>query len=315
MEKLLESFYVDDLICDGSDDNEAYNHYMFAKDVLSHASFNLRKFITSSQVLRDKMKQDLRHPLKENCVDSSDASSSDPTPSSDSLNEPEEHKVFGVLWNIQSDQFVFDLSTIVTATITLIPTKCKAISLIGHFYGPLGFLSPVAIRFNVLVQELCKSQVNWDEPLQGELLKKWTDLITDLTQSEPISIDRQYFPKHTQINCYQLFGYCDASAIAYAAVIYLVETTSLRKYSSFVVAKTRVSPLKSQTIPRLELLSALVLARLMKNVTESLASRLSYCTKMFYRLTDSPLLDQRHSQGLEAIYSKSSKRDQEIGNR
>ena len=66
VEKLLELFYVDDLICGGSDNNEAYNHYMFAKDVLSHASFNLRKFITSSQVLRDKMKQDLRHPMKEN---------------------------------------------------------------------------------------------------------------------------------------------------------------------------------------------------------------------------------------------------------
>ena len=274
VEKLLESFYVDDLICGGSDDNEAYNHYMFAKDVLSHASFNLRKFITSSQVLRDKMKQDLRHPMKENCVDSSDASSIDPTPSSDSLNKPEEHKVLGVRWNIQSDQFVFDLSTIVTATVTLIPTKRKAISLIGRFYDPLEFLSPVTIRFKVLVQELCKSQVNWDEPLQGELLRKWTDLITDLTQSEPITIDRQYFLKHTEMDCYQLFGYCDASAIAYAAVIYLVETTSLRKYSSFVVAKTRVSPLKSQTIPRLELLSALLLARLMKNVTESLASRL-----------------------------------------
>ena len=116
------------------------------------------------------------------------------------------------------------------------------------------------------------------EPLQGELLRKWTDLITDLTQSEPITIDRQYFPKHTQMDCYQLFGYCDASAIAYAAVIYLVETTSSGKHSSFVVAKTRVSPLKSQTIPRLELLSALLLARLMKNVTESLTSRLTLTT-------------------------------------
>ena len=51
------------------------------------------------------------------------------------------------------------------------------------------------------------------------------------------------------MNYYQLFGYCDALAIAYAAVIYLVETTSLRKHSSFVVAKICVSELKSQIIP------------------------------------------------------------------
>ena len=201
----------------------------------------------------------------------------DPTSSSDSLNKPEEHKVLGLCWNIQSDQFVFDLSIIVTATVTLIPTKHKAISLTGYFriYDLLGFLSPITIRFTVPVQVLCKSQVNWDEPLQGELLRKWTDLITDLTQSEPIIIDCHYFPKHTQMDCYQLFGYRDASVIAYAAVIYLVKTTSLGKHSSFVVAKTRVSPLKSQIIPKLELLPALLLARLMKNVTESLASMLT----------------------------------------
>ena len=108
MGKLLESFYVDDLICGGSDDNEAYNHYTFARDILSHASFNLRKFITSSQALRDKMKQALTHPRKDICVDSSDSSDIDSASSADLLNKPEEHKVLGVRWNIQSDQFVFD---------------------------------------------------------------------------------------------------------------------------------------------------------------------------------------------------------------
>ena len=75
--KLLELFYIDDLICGGSDDNEAYNHYTFARDVLSHASFNLRKFITSSQVPRDKMTQEPTHPRKDICVDSSDSSDID----------------------------------------------------------------------------------------------------------------------------------------------------------------------------------------------------------------------------------------------
>ena len=37
VEMLLKSFYVDDLICGGSDDKEAYSHYMFAKSVLNHA--------------------------------------------------------------------------------------------------------------------------------------------------------------------------------------------------------------------------------------------------------------------------------------
>ena len=56
--KLLESFYVNDLVCDRNDDDEAYKHYTFARDALNHASFNLRKFITSSHTLRDRMKRE-----------------------------------------------------------------------------------------------------------------------------------------------------------------------------------------------------------------------------------------------------------------
>ena len=48
-----------------------------------------------------------------------------------------------------------------------------------------------------------------------------------------------------------------------------------QKYSSFSVSKTRVAPLKSQTIPRLELLSAVLLSGLVVNVMTSLNTRLS----------------------------------------
>ena len=96
VEKLLESFYVDDLICGSRDDNEAYSHYMFAKYVLSHASFDLRKFITSFQVLWDKIKQEVLHLLKEIHHVSSDAPSVYFASSADSLDKSEEHEVLGV---------------------------------------------------------------------------------------------------------------------------------------------------------------------------------------------------------------------------
>ena len=156
----------------------------------------------------------------------------------------------------------------------VVPTKRKAVSLIGCFYDPLGFLSPITIRFKVLIQELCKTQVNWDDPLKGDALKTWTKLTTDLMGSKPVVVDRCYFSTQENAVQYQLFGFCNASTIAYEAVIYMVEVTSTSKRSSFVVSKTHVSPLKPQTIPRLELLSALLLARLMKTVMRSLSTRL-----------------------------------------
>ena len=127
------------------------------------------------------------------------------------------------------------------------------------------------------MQWLCKTQVHWDVPLEDDALKMWRDLTTALLKSTPVAIDRYYFSTKSNTVQYQLFGFCYASTAAYAAVIYIVELTLSGKNSSFVVvvSKTCVSPLKTQTIPRLELLSALLLARLMKTVTDSLSTTLT----------------------------------------
>ena len=190
-------------------------------------------------------------------------------------NEPGEQKVLSVRWNIQLDQFVFEFSGLANAAVVLNPTKRNVISLIGQFYDPLGYLSPVTVRFKVFMQELCKSKLNWDQSLEGQALTKWRKLIDDLMRSQPVAIPRCFLsgaPDETKQ--YRLYGFCDASALAYAAVVYLVEESNGSKYSSFIVSKTRVSPLKVQTIPRLELLSAVLLARLVVNVTTSLSNRL-----------------------------------------
>ena len=62
---------------------------------------------------------------------------------------------------------------------------------------------------------------------------------------------------------------------AYAAVIYLVTDTSMGKSLTFITSKARVAPTQAQTIPCLELLSALLLARLIAAVSDALSSRLN----------------------------------------
>jgi len=54
----------------------------------------------------------------------------------------------------------------------------------------------------------------------------------------------------------------EASSSAYAAVVYLVIRSRISTQVRLIPSKTRVAPLKKQTIPRLELLAALILARL-----------------------------------------------------
>ena len=72
----------------------------------------------------------------------------------------------------------------------------------------------------------------------------------------------------------RLVGFCDASTKAYAATVYLRDVDN---NCSLVACKTRVAPLQTQTIPRLELLGALLLARLIVHVKESFSGLISSC--------------------------------------
>ena len=193
------------------------------------------------------------------------------------LKHSAEHKVLSVCWNTALDHLVFSLDAMLEESAVVGPTKRVVISLIGRIYDLLGFLSPVTVCFKILMQELRKNKLGWDQLLSGELLAKWTKLVEQLMRGTlPITLPRCCLQgPRSESRVYRLYGFCDASTAAYAAVVYLVEEDEGCAYSHFIVARMWVSPLKSVTVPGLELLSALCLARLMSNVVESLSERLS----------------------------------------
>ena len=92
-----------------------------------------------------------------------------------------------------------------------------------------------------------------------------------VSEAKPILMSRCYLDGvQDEVLTYRLCGFCDASCGAYAAVVYLHMDTPAGQVVKFLVSRTRVAPLKKQTIPRLELLSALLLARLITSVSTSL---------------------------------------------
>ena len=101
-------------------------------------------------------------------------------------------------------------------------------------------------------------------------------LLDGLEGVTALSLSRCYFQgvQERVVSC-SLHGFGDASSKAYAAVIYLHVTTTTESYVKFVASKSRVACAKELSIPRLELLAALVLARLIEHVKEALQLELA----------------------------------------
>ena len=256
VEKLLKSTYVDDIITGADNVDEAFELYTQAKEIFRKGGFNLRKFLSNCRPLQ--MQIDAAEQLPE---------------AAESVENRAPVKVLGVSWDSDDDTLAFNLSELSDTAMGLHPTKRNVVSLIGRFYDPLGYLSPVTIRFKTLFQRLCQSQVDWDENLPEALLKEWKLLIADLKEAVPVSIPRSYlYGIEGTPHAYTLCGFCDASVQAYAAVVYLVTESDVSTDVKFMVAKTRVAPLQTQTIPRLELLSAFLLSKLISVVADCLSS-------------------------------------------
>ena len=191
------------------------------------------------------------------------------------VEDPCEQRILGTLWNFHKDNLMFDLTETASLPRKVEPTKRNMISTVSKFYDPLGVISPIVVQFKILFQELCKERRDWDDPLEGSCKSTWQRLVAQLRASKPIILPRCYYTGiEGEVIANELHGFCDASARAYRAVVYLRIVTTHGSYIRYVASKTRVAPLSNQTIPRLELLSAVVLARLMHSVKEALTSEI-----------------------------------------
>ncbi len=150
---------------------------------------------------------------------------------------------------------MLSLSTLASYAGTLLTTKRTVLKITAKIFDPIRFLSPFTIRMKGLFQELCTEGVDWDDELNGCLLKKWNAILRELDDLENMRIPRCYSTSNTAPIKVELHGFSDVSKAAVAAVVYwraVYEDGHVEV--RLVASKTKVAPLKTQTIPRLELL-------------------------------------------------------------
>ena len=151
-------------------------------------------------------------------------------------------------------------------------TRRGILSTISFIFDPLGFVSPLLVQGKSILQELCRQDLNWDDPIPDEIKAKWQRWRTELMQLERISIPRCFKPDNfDRIIRTELHHFSDASTEGYGQCSYLrLVNEDGRVHCAFVMGKSRVAPLKSVTIPRLELTAAVCSVRISKQIHREL---------------------------------------------
>ncbi|UYV70944.1 hypothetical protein LAZ67_8001195 [Cordylochernes scorpioides] len=119
-------------------------------------------------------------------------------------------------------------------------------------------------------RQLPAERTSWDEPIESDIKSNWNKFQTQLSCLKEIKIPRYLNSSSSEIEELQLHGFCDASLNAYSAVFYLKTRFKNQKIKiNLITSKTKVAPLKTITIPRLELSAALLLAQMNQVILES----------------------------------------------
>ncbi|GFW86943.1 integrase catalytic domain-containing protein [Trichonephila clavipes] len=123
--------------------------------------------------------------------------------------------------------------------------------------------------FRIEQQRLWLLELGWRDELPFKEEKEWRRFIDSLEAVNNIAIDRCIVIHRAE--SIELHAFSDASEIAYGSSIYLKSISALGEVKvCLVTSKSRVSPLKQISIPRLELCGEVLAAKLMKKVKEAL---------------------------------------------
>ena len=219
------NFYVDDMLMSAPSENEALEIIQEVKKMLLRSGFELAKWISSLHSITHQMRE------KE------DAKTSKVIPGSNV-----KQKVLGVVWDIQSDEFVVKIN---------VPDRPFAkrgmLSGLHSIYDPLGFVA---------------KDLDCDEVFSEEEKKRWELWISSLVGLEGLSVKRCVKPASEEIESCELHHFADGSSFAYGAISF--SRVVLNDHSvccSFLMGKGYIAQVK-RTVPQLELMGAVTAVRL-----------------------------------------------------
>lgn len=230
--KLSRGLYIDNLQITCDSEEELLEYYWQARRLFMGAHLNLREWVTNSPSLRTHLDVDGTGALRQ-----------------------DETKNLGMVWSPSDDTLGYPQRDFLEVSTH---TKRSFLSEIAKLFDPLGFLIPVTIRARLMMQEVWRRDIGWDDPLPADLAVSGTELFHDYNSLSHLRIPRRVSGYGSIV----LHCFCDASTVAYGVAVYVATSEG----TELLVARAKVAPVKGLTVPKMELTAMLLSARLINHI-------------------------------------------------
>jgi len=247
------NFYVDDLLKSVTDAKVGIQLSRELREMLSLGGFRLAKWMSNNKEVMDSIPVTERADISTNV---------------DLENDPPMERALGIHWNVEKDKFVFDVKLQEKQV-----TRRGILSVASTLYDPLGLVAPVTLIPKLVLQNACRQKLQWDDAIVPEDAEKWTDWIQNLSALSRVDIDRCVKPANIDPTTTkaELHMFSDASQVAYGAAVYLkIYDVNGSSKCSLIMGKSRLAPIKTMSIPRLELAAAVLAVKLYQLVSHEL---------------------------------------------
>ncbi|XP_058809946.1 uncharacterized protein LOC131675118 [Phymastichus coffea] len=253
---IIKNSYMDDYLASGKSAEEMRERVRNVIAINREANFNMHGWASNDPNVINDVHDDYKSKLARTNLCNND------------------ERVLGLYWDRMEDTFSFNVGLEKIRAELLrgdaIPTKREVSSIVMSVYDPLGIISPFTIQAKLILQDVWRSAVGWDERIRDDEFEFWLIWLRNLPRMQVCKISR--YLRFRKIDAQtQLHTFTDASTKAYATVAYLrIETNNGDVQLSLVMAKARVAPKKPMTIPRLELQAALLGTKIAATIEQEL---------------------------------------------
>ena len=140
-----------------------------------------------------------------------------------SCEELPSERALGVLWAVESDVFGFHVNVPEKPA-----TRRGILSVVSSVYDPLGMAAPVTLNGKMIVQDLCRLKLGWDDCIPDDVSTRWQQWLQTLPCLNDFVIPRCYVPEDFGgLFSVELHHFADACEFGYGCVSYLRFTNQL----------------------------------------------------------------------------------------